>query len=122
MKIEYNYDKSIGPIIFFTFTNKKIGFCLCHKKKERSISFFGLERFLCSRCIGILLGYIFGLVLNLFIIFRIEFSILFIVPLVLDGVTQLFGYRESNNLLRVLTGILFGVGIVNLFCYLAKFY
>lgn len=31
------------------------------------------------------------------------------VPMALDGGTQFFGWRESNNLLRVLTGVIFGV-------------
>jgi len=30
----------------------------------------------------------------------------------IDGTTQMFGNRESNNLLRVATGLLLGVGIV----------
>ncbi|HKD77332.1 MAG TPA: DUF2085 domain-containing protein [Ktedonobacterales bacterium] len=37
--------------------------------------------------------------------------ILFTLPMALDGGTQLFGWRESNNLLRVITGVLFGIGM-----------
>jgi uncharacterized membrane protein len=35
-----------------------------------------------------------------------------IVPMALDGFTQLFGFRESDALLRTITGALFGAGSV----------
>jgi uncharacterized membrane protein len=37
--------------------------------------------------------------------------VMFLLPMALDGGTQLFGWRESNDLLRVITGLLFGLGI-----------
>ena len=36
--------------------------------------------------------------------------IVMILPMALDGTTQMFGWRESTWLLRVLTGTLFGMG------------
>ena len=39
------------------------------------------------------------------------YLILFLLPMALDGGTQLFGWRESNDTLRVITGVLFGLGI-----------
>jgi uncharacterized membrane protein len=38
--------------------------------------------------------------------------VLFILPMALDGTTQLFGLRESTWELRVLTGTLFGLGSI----------
>ncbi len=38
--------------------------------------------------------------------------ILFILPMALDGTTQMFGLRESTWYLRVITGTLFGLGNV----------
>lgn len=35
----------------------------------------------------------------------------FLLPMALDGGTQLFGWRESNVYLRLITGMLFGFGI-----------
>jgi uncharacterized membrane protein len=35
-----------------------------------------------------------------------------VAPIALDGFTQLFGFRESNALLRTITGALFGAGSV----------
>jgi len=34
-----------------------------------------------------------------------------IIPTFLDALTQNLGYRESNNILRVITGILGGIGL-----------
>lgn len=42
--------------------------------------------------------------------------LLFLVPMGVDGVLQLFGFYESNWLLRTITGSLFGLGAV-LFAY-----
>lgn len=58
-----------------------------------------------------------GFFLNL--IFRISFRfnseqlllimVMMILPMAIDGITQLFKLRESNNSLRALTGILAGI-------------
>jgi uncharacterized membrane protein len=40
--------------------------------------------------------------------------VLFVLPILLDGGTQLFGLRESNWLLRLITGAIFGIGTVAL--------
>jgi len=45
--------------------NKELGFCLCHRLEERSIKFLGLEKYFCSRCLGILLGGFFGAILKI---------------------------------------------------------
>jgi uncharacterized membrane protein len=37
---------------------------------------------------------------------------LFLLPMAVDGFTQLFGLRESDWLLRTITGVLFGIGTV----------
>lgn len=77
---------------------------------------------ICSRCFGIVIGAIYGSILNLFIIptnTTLLFSVLFIIPLIVDGSTQLLGYRKSNNDLRFMTGILNGAGIAFLSHFLS---
>ena len=38
-------------------------------------------------------------------------AVLLLVPAFIDGLTQLLGYRESNNILRLVTGLLGGLGL-----------
>lgn len=38
--------------------------------------------------------------------------VLMMLPIALDGITQMFGLRESNWMLRIITGTLFGLGNV----------
>jgi uncharacterized membrane protein len=109
--IKIEWDNNIGPILFLNIRNRKFGFCFCHRIKERSIWFFGLENYLCSRCLGILIGGLLGLILVIYQ-YQIEiiWSVLLILPLIIDGFLQALHYRESNNMLRLTTGFLFGVG------------
>ena len=34
-----------------------------------------------------------------------------LIPALMDGSTQLFSFRESNNLLRLITGLIGGIGL-----------
>ena len=38
-------------------------------------------------------------------------AIILLVPAFLDGTTQLFQFRQSNNILRLITGLLGGIGL-----------
>jgi uncharacterized membrane protein len=113
MKLECCWEEPIGPILYVTIKNRKIGFCICHKKKDRSIKLFGLENYFCSRCLGILIGYFIGLIIsNIYTQIPMYVAFLFIIPLIVDGFTQLIHLRESNNKLRLVTGIFFGFGLL----------
>jgi uncharacterized membrane protein len=110
LTLEWNAE--IGPIISLNSGNRKIGLCFCHRRKDRSIWFFGLEQVFCSRCLGILLGGAAGLVCVI-LHERIDliWSLLLLLPLVLDGFLQLLRERESTNAVRLGTGFLFGFGL-----------
>ncbi len=110
LTLEWN--DGIGPVLFLNSGNRKIGLCFCHRRKDRSIRFFGLEKVFCSRCLGILLGGTVGLAAVIFH-YRIDpaWSLLLMLPLVFDGFLQLFRERESTNAVRLVTGFLFGVGL-----------
>lgn len=86
----------------------------CHRKKERCIHIKGKPFPLCARCMAALLGYIAVPFCLLFIRdFKLSIFLLgifLLLPLIIDGYTQLKGLRESTNTLRVLTGLLFGLG------------
>jgi uncharacterized membrane protein len=87
---------------------------MCHGRVERCLELFGTPMPICARCTGIYLGLLGGLVLFPFMRWlreRVMRTIAFIaiVPLGLDGITQLFGFRESVNPLRIATGVIAGL-------------
>ena len=91
-------------------------FTLCHRLPDRTFCVKGHYFPVCSRCTGFYLG-AFSYFLYVYFNF-IEYtpSIIFIaflmlIPTFMDGSTQLFGFRESNNLLRLITGLIGGIGL-----------
>ena len=71
---------------------------------------------ICSRCTGIYLGIILGILTdflkNLWNINTFYPSIvftIFLIPIAIDGIAQFFGFWESNNKRRFLTGLLVGL-------------
>jgi uncharacterized membrane protein len=86
---------------------------LCHQQAARSLFFNGNEMPFCTRCTAIWLGLAVGLGFMLFYTIDLNEKFLFVVlfsliPIGIDGVGQLFGFWESTNLLRFLTGLLAG--------------
>lgn len=88
---------------------------ICHQKPERSFFIFGHKLGVCARCTGIYIGM---LILTIFypLFKRIDnnstpskyYLIASLIPMGLDGGTQLLGLRESFNELRFITGFIFG--------------
>lgn len=85
----------------------------CHQMAERSFFFRGYQFPLCARCTGIFLGHIIGFVLYLAGLW-IPFSILLLmwVPCAVDGLVQKYTKYVSNNLKRIVTGVLVGISYV----------
>ena len=86
---------------------------MCHGRPERCLELFGIDMPICARCVGIYAGLLAGLAL--FPAFRfvrertlrvVAFVVL--MPLAIDGLTQLTGLRESTNPLRIATGLVAG--------------
>ena len=106
---------------------------ICHRLPERTFKIRNHYFPVCSRCTGIYIGafsyYIFvyfvyvqyNIAVILAALENLRFSvpqtllclmaILMIIPTFLDGLTQFFGFRESNNTLRFLTGLIAGIGL-----------
>jgi len=111
MRCTYQWIDGLGPTILLKFKERQFCLCICHHKKERSIWFFGLEKIFCARCCGIFSGFFIGAILRLIgVSFPLLISLVLIIPLIIDGFTQLFGFRESNNIFRLVSGIIFGIG------------
>ena len=104
--------KTARWVKIMTITRK---LCGCHQKPERSFFMRGYQLPLCARCTGVLIGYIISMLL-LFLEYSIPYLIcvLFLVPLILDGGIQLLYNLMSNNIRRLITGVLFGTGLIQL--------
>lgn len=89
---------------------------ICGQTPSHSFYIAGYQACLCTRCMAIYGSMLIaGLALALFRSAQIrplnwKFWLLAMVPMALDGGTQLFGWRESNVFLRLLTGTIFGLG------------
>ncbi len=57
-------------------------------------------------------GLIYALIRNRIEPISLKWYALFLIPIAIDGLTQLLGWRESNWWLRTLTGVIFGAGSV----------
>ena len=91
----------------------------CHQKDNRCLYVLGHKLGLCARCFSIYFSLlIFGLIWSLLANVRkkikpIRFwlAFLLVTPLILDGLTQSLGLRESTTFLRIATGCLFSSAI-----------
>ncbi len=89
---------------------------ICHRIPERTFNIRGYYFPVCSRCTGFYIGafsyfiYVYFIYVE-YTFFLIFMAFLMIIPTFLDGFTQLFRSRESNNMLRLSTGLIGGVGL-----------
>lgn len=83
----------------------------CHTIKERSFFINGNQMPFCVRDVAIFFGMALGLGIALFKVFQIKLWWLIggLVPMGVDGTVQLLTTYESNNVLRLITGILAGL-------------
>lgn len=87
----------------------------CHQRHERSFSVQGFQFPLCARCTGILAGQLAGLLAVFLLPFQVIGARVYAIPaamsvfiLGVDGLGQLRGFWESNNMRRFLTGLFCG--------------
>lgn len=91
---------------------------MCHSRPERSFYFKGEQFPICARCTGILLGWVLGIIYGILSeVPQGYITISILLPLIADGVIQSLRIKESNNIRRIITGILFGMGTIFIFIY-----
>ena len=90
--------------------------CGCHQREDRSFKIRGWQFPICSRCTGILVGQLLGILIYIFQ-FRIPIyiSCIFLFIMFLDWYIQYKKIRESTNIRRFITGTLAGVAQVAIF-------
>lgn len=89
---------------------------LCGQTPSHTFYIAGYQMCLCTRCLAIYSALLIGGILLAFMrdtrripSLNWKYWLLGMLPMALDGGTQLFGLRESNLGLRLLTGIIFGL-------------
>lgn len=100
---------------------------ICHRKPERSFFYKGRQFPVCARCTGFYISGIASIILLNFIpvpysLTTLLIGIILLIPCAIDGFTQLFEMRESNNILRLITGLLGGVGLILVYEMMIRFF
>jgi uncharacterized membrane protein len=91
---------------------------ICHQMPSRSYFLFGQQMAMCQRNTAIYAALLLGGLLYAYVRARgiaplsLRVYAIAILPMALDGFTQLFGFRESTWELRTITGALFGLASV----------
>ncbi|OWT33348.1 hypothetical protein BGI41_02885 [Methanobrevibacter sp. 87.7] len=89
---------------------------ICHRRPDRTFSYRGHYFPVCARCTGFYISifayfiYAYFVFIN-YTVYLMITAILLLVPAAIDGFTQLLGWRESTNYLRLITGLLGGIGL-----------
>ena len=98
---------------------------ICHRLPERSFFIKGHQFPVCARCTGFYISL--AIVVLYDLLFPITFTfngfiigMILCMPFIVDGFTQYLGFRQSTNLLRLITGLLGTIGIVLAFGYIVK--
>lgn len=98
---------------------------ICHRLPERSFFIKGHQFPVCARCTGFYISIAILVIYDHFrpIVFTFEefiLGIILCIPFLIDGWSQYFKLRESNNPLRLITGLLGGVGLLLAIGYVLK--
>jgi uncharacterized membrane protein len=86
----------------------------CHQMPERSFFINGYQMPLCSRCFGVIIGYILAIPVFLVMGFIKSLSIAGCLIMFADWFLQFVGIRKSTNTRRLITGIPGGFGIMSI--------
>lgn len=102
-------NRVVDKILYYMF--------FCHRLPERSFFYKGKQFPICARCTGILVGYVVGIIGVLLFertphLIPLLSALTLFLPLIIDGVGQLYGYWVSTNRRRFITGILGGIALI----------
>ena len=89
---------------------------ICHRLPDRTFKVKDWYFPVCARCTGFYIAafsyfiYVYFFYVD-YTLTLIILAFLMITPTIIDGLTQLYGFRVSNNILRLFTGLIGGVGL-----------
>ena len=96
----------------------------CHQMSNRSF-IIGIYQFpICARCTGVLFGNIFAVIFAFIFIPYWKWLILGCFIIFVDWLIQFLGIKESNNIRRLITGIIGGYSLnsvlITVICFIFK--
>ena len=93
----------------------------CHQMESRSFSLWGYQFPLCARCTGVLIGEILGIIMIILGI-HLEWSLIlaFILVMGADWFVQYIELVMSNNVRRLITGTMCGIGVTYVYFYVIR--
>ena len=94
----------------------------CHQMPDRSFLYKGYQFPVCARCTGVIIGEFISII-TILCALKISwiYAFLLTVPLVVDGGLQYIKVLKSNNIRRIITGILAGFGLTYIYYYIFAF-
>ena len=93
----------------------------CHRIPERSFFLNGKQFPVCARCTGVLLGNITAYILFFIHTLSIEFYVVGCAVMFVDWFVQYIELYPSNNIRRLITGVIGGYSLASLYCMAMKF-
>jgi len=98
---------------------------ICHRLPERSFFIKGHQFPVCARCTGFYISLAIVVLYDLLVPIKVTFNgfivgIILCMPFIVDGFTQYLGFRQSTNLLRLITGLLGGIGLIFVLAFIIK--
>jgi uncharacterized membrane protein len=87
----------------------------CHQGNVRSLSLFSIPLVICSRCLGIYIGTLFGFLTTRKICFgwiKFSFALVCITLGLFEKYMELIGLLSYNNALGLFSGVLLGFGLI----------
>lgn len=93
----------------------------CHQMPERSFFIKGYQFPLCARCSGLLIGYTIGLCLWAIRKLSVPVCLILCLIMYIDWKLQDMQWIMSTNLRRMLTGIICGVGYIQIVARVTNF-
>lgn len=94
----------------------------CHRMPERSFFWHGKQFPVCARCTGAFVGYVFGAVIYPFFRVSVITAGLFCALMFLDWLVQRLDILPSTNLWRLITGLLCGFALMQLYLRFLLFF
>lgn len=86
----------------------------CHQLPERSFFWKQYQFPVCARCLGVIAGYIVGLIIWFYYSIPLELCSILMAVMFIDWFLQYEEVLMSNNFRRILTGLCCGVGYLHI--------